>query len=164
MLEGADTDIDVQRLQLQETNMNPTGYVLKIGSGGPALAAGVSDKSAWMQVTEQKPLLLNPDKGNVGFGTEMPVDKMHVAGTMAVENVYVGHSDPVLSPNQLKFNSGTGWEMTDSDWLRVINHKGIEAQAGAFFIGKVGVNFNWKTTPSEAKLRVNDGKVAVTRM
>lgn len=163
MLAGDDTDIDVQRLQLLETNMNPTGYVLKIGSNGPALAAGVSERSAWMQVTEQKPLLLNPLKGNVGFGTETPGDKMHVAGTMAVDNVFVGHTEPILTPNKLLFNSGTGWEMTDSDWLRVINHKGIESQAGAFFTDKVGVNFNWKATPSDAKLRINDGKVAVTR-
>jgi len=164
MLEGSTTVVDVQRLQLRQTDVGPNGYVLKVGGQGPALTAGVSHNSAWMQVTEQKTLLLNPAKGNVGFGTETPAEKMHVAGTMAVNHIFVGHTSPVLAPNQLTLKSGTGWEMTDSDWLRVINNKGIEGHAGAYFTDKVGVNFNWKTMPSEAKLRVNDGKLGVTRM
>merc|ERR1711935_618137 len=84
-------------------------------------------------------------------------------------DVYVGHTAPLLTRNRLALSSGTapssgtGWEMTDNEWMRVINNKGIEAKAGAYFTGKVGVNFNWKTMPSEAKVRINDGKIAVTR-
>jgi len=168
MLEGSDSVIDVQRLHLHQTNMNHNGYVLKVGNEaklkGPGLAAGCSDKAAWMQVTENKHLLLQPGKGNVGFGTSTPADKMHVAGTMAANNVFVGHTTAILSPNQFTLKSGTGWKMEDKDWLRVIGDKGIEAQAGAYFTDKVGINFNWKTMPSQAKMRINDGKIAVTRL
>jgi len=111
-----------------------------------------------------KPLVLNPMKGNVGFGTKTPNDKMHVAGNLAVRNLYVGHTKPVFTPNRFTLKHGTGWYMSDKRWMRVIGNKGIEAQAGAYFNDKVGVNFNWKTKKSQAKMRINDGKIAVTRM
>jgi len=164
MFEGKSTRLDVQRLHLTRPDIGPAGYVLKVGSAGPALAAGVSKKSAWLQVSERKPLVLNPMKGNVGFGTETPNDKMHVAGSMAVRNVYIGHTKPILTPNRLTLKSGAGWYMSDKLWMRSIDNKGIEAQAGAYFSDKVGVNFNWKEKPSQAKMRINDGKIAVTRM
>jgi hypothetical protein len=166
MLDGNDAEVDVQRLHLHQTGMNHGGYVLKVGGGsptGPAVAAGVSEKSAWMHVTGGKPLALNVAKGNVGFGTVDPKDKMHVGGTMAVENIFVGHTAPIFTENQLILKSGTGWEMTDATWMRVIGDRGIETQAGAYFTQNVGVNFNWKTQPPGAKLRINDGQIAVTR-
>jgi len=164
LLEGKDAVVDVQRLHLHQTNVDHNGYVLKVGGGGPELAAGVSAKSAWLQATGGKPLALNPDKkGNVGFGTEKPEDKMHVAGTMAVNKVYVGHNMPLLEPNSFTMKSGAGWEMTDKTWMRVLGNRGVEAQAGAYFTQNVGVNFNWKAQKAGAKLRINDGKIAVTR-
>jgi len=149
---------------LFQSKVGPAGYVLKVGGGsGTALTAGAAEKFSWIQASEKKPLLLNPINGNVGIGIDMPKDKLHVAGNMAVKNLYIGHKEPVLSPNKLLFESGTGWEMKDKDFMRVINDKGIEAQAGAYFSDKVGINYNWKTTKTDAKLRINDGKIAVTR-
>lgn len=163
MFEGKSTRLDVQRLHLTTPNIGPAGYVLKLGSAGPSLAAGVDKKSAWLQVSERKPLVLNPGKGNVGFGTETPMDKMHVAGNMAIRNLYLAHTKPIFTPNRLTLKSGAGWYMNDKLWMRAIDNKGIEAQAGAYFSDKVGVNFDWKAKPSKAKVRINDGKIAVTR-
>jgi len=162
-LEGKSTRIDVQRLHLFQTGIGPNGYVLKVGSAGPALAAGVSKESAWLSVSERKPLVINPGKGNVGFGTETPVDKVHVAGNMAVRNLYVASKKATLEPNRFTLKHGTGWYMSDSKWMRVIGNRGVEAQAGAYFGDKVGINFNWKSAKSKSKVRINDGKIAVTR-
>lgn len=165
MVEGKDTKLNVQRLHLTQTKVGPAGFVLQVGGGegGAALQAGSAEKFAWMQGSEKKPLLLNPISGFVGVGTTSPKDKLHVAGDMAVRNLHVGHNTPVLTPNKLLFKSGTGWEMIDKQFMRVINSRGIEAQAGAYFSGQVGINFNWKSQKTDAKLRINDGKLAVTR-
>merc|ERR1711907_611952 len=65
--------------------------------------------------------------------------------------------------NSFTMKSGAGWEMTDKTWMRVLGNRGVEAQAGAYFTQNVGVNFNWKGQKAGAKLRINDGKIAVTR-
>jgi hypothetical protein len=165
MLEGKNTKVDVQRLHLFQTKIGPAGYVLKVGGGGAgtAVSAGAAAKYSWLQATVKRPLLLNPSHGNVGIATETPKDKLHVAGTMAVRNLYVGNTKPVLTPNKFLLKQGTGWEMTDKQFMRVIGNKGIEAQAGAYFSDKVGINFNWKQVKTHTKLRINDGKIAVTR-
>jgi len=160
MLEGKNSVVDVERIHLHQPVTNTNGYVLKVSG---KFKAGVSDKASWLQVDGDKPMALQVDKGNVGFGTEEPDEKMTVKGTMAVENLHLGIAGNSFTENKLQLSSGAGWEMTDELWMRVIGNRGVEAQAGAYFTEQVGINFNWKVQPAGAKMRINDGKIGVTR-
>ena len=157
--------MDVERLHLTATGVSETGFVLRVGSaaGGPSISAGASSKSAWIQASSPGFLVINAKEGNVGIATTTPLDKLHVNGDALFQKVYLGNEKSTFAENRLTFEGGSGWEMTDSKWLRVNENRGVKALAGAYFGGKVGVNFDWQTTKSDDLMRLNDGKIAVTR-
>lgn len=46
-----------------------------------ALELGADKDKSWIQSKEQKPLVINPEGGNVGIGTSVPETRLHIAHT-----------------------------------------------------------------------------------
>merc|ERR1712159_407487 len=112
-----DAALTAKQLHLPQTGTTESGFILRVGAAGedaPTVSAGVSVKSAWLQISDSRPLVINNGVGNVGVGTTSPQDKLHVEGDAAFRKIYLGSEGSVLTDNSLVFTDGSGWEMKDS--------------------------------------------------
>jgi len=165
-IKNTQSKLTAGRLHLTQTDVSEGGAVLRAGGhdGTQSVTMGVSPTAAWLGAGARDfPLTINKAAGNVGVCTTKPQEKLHVKGDASVYKLFLGDEEASFSENRLLFAGGTGWEMTDKDYLKVVGNRGLRLKAGAFFGAPVGVGVNEKAKRPLGMLHVAGGKIGVTR-
>jgi len=116
----------------------------------------------WIQ-SGKTHLSLNPLKNEVCVGVKEAKKKFTVGGghLRVSKKAFVGEQGKAfISETHMQFAHGSGWHMTNPEYLRTVNDVPVKTNGGGLFLGNVGIGALPKF-PS-FRLQVHGGSVLVT--
>jgi len=145
--------VDMKTLGLKGDGEQEADYDSKAGSlppvmiGDPAIhhmKMGYATGHAWIQSVKTH-MAMSPGKSAVSVGTTDSLQKLTVGGAdnhlRVNDELTVGGSDgkAYIGPNEIKFEKGGGWEMTDTSYVKTKGDRPAYTKAGGRFFGNVGI-------------------------